>query len=86
MHSQPKLTCVSICREQFAHVGADLCVLKDGDGVGLGGEVRTVVVQVLHGDVNVGLAVSPSSVNGTHFEAMLGLFLSVRGLQNFQLS
>lgn len=84
--SGPELTCVSVCGEQFAHVGSDLRVLKDSDGVGLGREVWTVVVKILHGDVNVDLAVSPSSVNGTNFEGVLIFFLSIQRLQNFKLS
>lgn len=83
---EEQLTGVSIGCEQFAHVGSDLCVLEDGDGVGLGGEVWTIVVEILHGDVNVDLAVSPSPVDGANFKCVLVLFLSIQGLQNFELS
>ncbi|TNN89682.1 hypothetical protein EYF80_000285 [Liparis tanakae] len=80
-----ELTGIDVVGQQFCHVGADLRVLEHRDGVGVGGELRRVVVDVLHGDVDVGLAVAPSSVHRPHREPVLVLLLSVQGLRRLQL-
>lgn len=72
------LTRVHVVRQQLCDKRPRLRVLEDGDGVRVQREQRRVVVDVLYRDVDVGLAVAPSSVHRPHFEPVLLLLLSVQ--------
>lgn len=80
-----ELTRVDVISQEFSHKCARLRVLKDCEDGGVGQELGRVVVDVFHGDMDVGLAVASSSVHRPHLESVLLLLLSVQGEQGLQL-